>query len=116
VLPQIADVLGDLPERVRITWPHHRLVGAELAVHGWRHVGGEVHLRVRLLDGTMGCLPLRWTDLAPVTTSEGTVLTVEAVRALRRQLEALAARGRRARRPPPDTQLASRREAPTTRR
>ena len=59
---------------------------------GWRHVGGEVHLRVRLLDGTMGCLPLAWTELAPATASGGAVLTVEAVRALRQQLEALAAR------------------------
>jgi hypothetical protein len=84
--------LRDLPERVRITWPHHQLVGAELAVHGWRHVGAEVHLQVMLLDGTRGCLPLAWTELAPATTSEGAVLTVEAVRALRGQLEALAAR------------------------
>jgi hypothetical protein len=92
VSPQIVDVLGDLPERVRITWPHHRLAGAELAVDGWRHLGGEVHLRVRLLDGTMGCLPLVWTELAPAPASEGTVLTLEAVRGLRQQLEALVVR------------------------
>jgi hypothetical protein len=92
VSPQIADVLRDLPERVRITWPHHRLAGAELAVHGWRHVGGEVHLQVRLLDGTMGCLPLAWTELAPALPGQGGVLTVEAVRALRGRLEALAVR------------------------
>jgi hypothetical protein len=101
VSPQIADVLRDLPERVRITWPHHRLAGAELAVDGWRHLGGEIHLRVRLLDGTMGCLPLAWTEFAPATASEGAVLTLEAVRGLRQQLEALAARAgeRRDRRP-----------------
>jgi hypothetical protein len=92
VSPQIADVLRGLPERVRITWPHHRLVGAELAVHGWRQVGGEVHLPVMLLDGTTGCLPLAWTELAPAVPGRGVVLTVEAVRALRGQLEALANR------------------------
>jgi hypothetical protein len=92
VSPQIADVLRNLPERVRITWPHHQLVGAELAVHGWRHVGAEVHLQVMLLDGTAGCLPLAWTELAPAATAGGVVLTVEAVRALRGQLEALANR------------------------
>jgi hypothetical protein len=92
VSPQIADVLRNLPERVRITWPHHRLAGAELPVHGWRHIGGEVHLQVRLLDVTMGCLPLAWTELAPGTSGEGAMLTVEAVRALRGQLKVLAAR------------------------
>jgi hypothetical protein len=92
VSSQIADVLRDLPERVRITWPHHRLAGAELAVHGWRHVGGEVHLQVRLLDGTVGCLPLAWTELAPAIPGRGGVLTVQAVRALRGRLEALGAR------------------------
>ena len=59
---------------------------------GWRHLGGEVHLRVRLLDGTMGCLPLAWTELAPATASEGAVLTLEVVRGLRQQLEALVVR------------------------
>ena len=45
-----------------------------------------------LLDGTRGCLPLAWTELAPAATAGGVVLTVEAVRALRGQLEALANR------------------------
>jgi hypothetical protein len=116
VLPQIADVLRNLPERVRVTWPHHRLVGAELPVHGWRHVDGEVCLRVTLLDGTIGCLPLAWTELVPATAGEGVVVTVKAVRTLRRQLETLAAKAGWGARPATGTQLASPREAPTTRR
>ena len=40
----------------------------------------------------MGCLPLAWTELAPTLPGRGGVLTVEAVRALRGQLEVLVAR------------------------
>lgn len=40
----------------------------------------------------MGCLPLAWTELVPALPGRGGVLTVEAMRALRGQLEVLAAR------------------------
>jgi hypothetical protein len=59
--------LSNLPERVRIVWPHHALCGTDIVVHGWLHINGEIHLRVTLADGSFGCLPITWTTLlAPV--------------------------------------------------
>jgi hypothetical protein len=55
--------LANLPERIRVEWPNHQLFGAELEVHGWRYTDGEVQLRVRLADGSIGCLPAAWTNL-----------------------------------------------------
>jgi hypothetical protein len=93
--------LASLPERVRIVWPHHRLYGAELEVHGWRCIDGEVHLRLRLSDGSIGCLPASWTTLLGTGESSTTaaLFSLEAIRTLRSLVEAMdrrrAARGRR---------------------
>ena len=43
---QLARVLANLPEQVRVTWADHQLHGAELPVHGWHRIQGEVHLLV----------------------------------------------------------------------
>ena len=82
---------------MRITWPHHELAGAELEVHGWQHIGDEIHLRVTLADGSVGCLPAAWTSLfeIPAVESSALVLNPGSVRTLRAVLEPLGARRRR---------------------
>lgn len=87
---------------MRVTWPHHELVGSDLEVHGWQHIDGAIHLRVTLPDESVGCLPATWTDAFEQRTCEARALTLtpEAVRALRTVLEPLAARRRRRGRPP----------------
>ena len=86
--------MANLPERIRIIWPHHRLCGTELVVHGWVHIDGEIHLRLTLTDGSVGCLPAAWTDLftaAPDLEPQQSV-TLAGIRSLRRLVEALSAR------------------------
>jgi hypothetical protein len=52
-----------LPERVRLVAAPGALCGVELEVLGWRTERGEVALRCRLIDGSVGTIPARWTDL-----------------------------------------------------
>ena len=81
---------------MRVTWPHHELAGAELEVHGWQHIGDEIHLRVTLADGSVGCLPAAWTSLfdTPAVGSSA-LLNPGSARALRAVLQPLVARQRR---------------------
>jgi hypothetical protein len=39
----------------------------ELEVFGWRTEHGETMVRCRLVDGSMGTIPARWTDLPRVS-------------------------------------------------
>jgi hypothetical protein len=78
--------LENLPETVRVTLPGHHLFGEELAVHGWHHLGDEIHLLVGLPDGSRGYFPARWTAIWPPSAEAEpalTLLTSEAVRELR---------------------------------
>jgi hypothetical protein len=54
-----------LPERVRLVAAPGELRGVELAVLGWStdDFSGEVVLLCRLVDGSSGEIPARWTDL-----------------------------------------------------
>jgi hypothetical protein len=52
-----------LPERVRLVAAPGTLRDVELAVLGWRTEDGEVALCCRLIDGSAGTIPARWTDL-----------------------------------------------------
>jgi hypothetical protein len=98
--------LANLPERVRVEWPHHQLFGAELDVHGWRCIDGEVHLRVRLTDGSIGCLPVAWTNVLGIGSASARAgfVSLAAMRDLRQLVDALsrrrAPRGRRSRASP----------------
>ena len=97
----IARVLAQLPERVRIVWPHHQLCGAELAVHSWQRINGEIHLLVTLPDGSRGYLPAAGTSLWEPLVDDGRpvlMLTGDRIRQLRQLVEALQARSRRRRR------------------
>src|SRR5215218_314996 len=58
-------VVDPLPERVRLVAAPGGLRDVELPVLGWRTEAGELTLRCRLLDGSSGTIPARWTDLAP---------------------------------------------------
>jgi hypothetical protein len=92
-----------LPERIRVEWPHHQLFGVELEVHGWRCIDGEVHLRVRLADGSIGCLPATWTNVLGdgQAAAPAAFVNLDALRNLRQLIDALSRRrtrrGRRCR-------------------
>ena len=92
---QIAGVLAHLPERVCILWPHHQLCGTELVVHGWQRINGEIHLRLTLNDGSIGCLPAAWTDLFETVAegrSQSQIISLAGLRSLRALVQALSAR------------------------
>jgi len=94
----MALVLAQLPERVRIVWPHHQLCGTELAVHSWQRINGEIHLLVTLPDGSRGYLPAAGTSLwEPLVEDDrpALMLTGDRIRQLRVLVEALQARRRR---------------------
>jgi hypothetical protein len=60
-----------LPERVRLVAAPGELRGLVLEVRGWTsdEQSGEIALSCRLVDGSVGEIPARWTDLpARVTT------------------------------------------------
>jgi hypothetical protein len=54
-----------LPERVRLVAAPGELRGLELDVRGWTtdEQSGEIALACRLVDGSVGEIPARWTDL-----------------------------------------------------
>ena len=66
----------------------------ELEVLGWRTEAGETALICRLVDGSAGTIPARWTDLPPrgaVQRPLGVVGTPAAWRLLGERLEGLRA-------------------------
>jgi len=81
-----------------VIWADHLLYGVELPVHGWHHHDGKIQLFVTLPDGSRAYFPADRTALwetAP-TDIPPFLLTGDAVRKLRLQVEALQARrGRR---------------------
>lgn len=92
---QIVRVLAHLPERVRIVWPHHQLCGTELVVHSWQRIDGQIHLRLTLKDGSIGCLPAAWTDLfetAAECQPPQHTISLAGLRSLRALVLALSAR------------------------
>ena len=85
-----------------MTWADHRLFGTELAVHGWQHIGDEIHVLVTLPDGSRGYLPASgtslWCEQMGLRERPTVMLTGESVRQFRNLVEALLARTRRRRR------------------
>lgn len=64
-------------------------------MHGWRRIDGEIHLRLTLTDGSIGCLPAAWTDLFEATAQEQQPphrVNLHSIRAVRLLVEALSAR------------------------
>jgi hypothetical protein len=97
---QLASVLANLPEKVRVTWADHHLHGTELRVHGWHRIQGEIHLLVTLPDGSRSYLPASATALFDAQEADrpALILTGDGVRQLRQVVEAFQARSRRHRR------------------
>ena len=58
--------MDPLPAWVRLIAAPGGLRDAELEVFGWRTEHGETMVRCRLVDGSMGTIPARWTDLPRV--------------------------------------------------
>ena len=58
--------MDPLPACVRLIAAPGGLRDAELEVFGWRTEHGETMVRCRLVDGSMGTIPARWTDLPRV--------------------------------------------------
>jgi hypothetical protein len=52
-----------LPERVRLVHAPGELRDVELDVLGWRSEQSETVILCRLVDGSSGTIPARWTDL-----------------------------------------------------
>ena len=55
--------LDGYPDQVTIVRSHHPFEGSALAVLGWCHRRGELHLTLVLPDGTRALIPATWTDL-----------------------------------------------------
>ena len=88
-------VVDVLPERVRLVAAPGDLHDVELVVQGWRTEGGETALICRLVDGSSGTIPARWTDLPSRGVAEprlGTVATPEAWRSWGERLAGLLER------------------------
>jgi Family of unknown function (DUF5372) len=48
---------------VRVIRPRHPLEGQALALLGWSHLQGQLHLLLVLPDGSRSLIPAAWTDL-----------------------------------------------------
>jgi hypothetical protein len=64
-----------LPERVRLVAAPGGLRGVEVEVRGWSsdEQSGEIALSCRLVDGSVGEIPARWTDLPSRVTERPAV-------------------------------------------
>jgi hypothetical protein len=82
-----------LPSEVVVVAPTHPLAGRTLVVDGYRTVGGERCLLVRLPDGSAGTVALSATSVGAraAALGEGVLLSPAGVRRLRALLEARAA-------------------------
>jgi hypothetical protein len=91
----LRELRGSLPAEVVVVAPTHPLAGRTLAVDGYRTVGGERCLLVRLPDGSAGTVALSATSLAGrgAAGGEGALLSPAGVRRLRALLEAPDRRG-----------------------
>jgi hypothetical protein len=72
-------VVKPLPERVRLSAALGALRGVELEVFGWRTEDGETMLRCRLVDGRVGTIPARWSDLPRASAGPSVLGGVAAV-------------------------------------
>lgn len=90
-----------MPGEVRVTSSVHPLFGRLLTASGFRRVDGVVFLVVGLPDGSPGTIPAAATNVfgeqrVDVDEADGTVLSVEGLRALRALVRAaLPAPGQR---------------------
>jgi hypothetical protein len=91
----LTHVVDPLPERVRLIKAPGELRDVELEVLGWRTEHRELVLNCRLIDGSAGTIPARWTDLprrAPQERPLGVVASPAAWLLLGERLEGLRSR------------------------
>jgi hypothetical protein len=79
----LRELRGSLPAEVVVVAPAHPLAGRTLAVEGYRTVGGERCLLVRLPDGSAGTVAVSATSAGERPTGGGALLSPEGVRRLR---------------------------------
>lgn len=87
--------MDPLPETVRLIAAPGVLRDVELEVFGWRTERGETMVRCRLVDGSMGTVPARWTDLPRTAEPEpvgGVLASPAAWRLLGDRIDELKAR------------------------
>jgi hypothetical protein len=84
----LRELRRSLPAEVVVVAPSHPLAGRTLVVEGYRTVGGERCLLVRLPDGSAGTVPWSATGAGNSSAGAGALLSVEGVRRLRALLEA----------------------------
>ena len=82
-----------MPAEVVVVAPTHPLVGRTLVVEGYRTVGGERCLLVRLPDGSAGTVALSATSAGERPTGGGALLSVAGVRRVRALLARMADSG-----------------------
>src|SRR5207245_7267092 len=61
--------LHDLPDKVRVTRPHHALEGKVLEVFAKLRHRGQPHFVLVLPDGSRSYIPAAWTDFAATSAS-----------------------------------------------
>ena len=87
--------MDPLPERVRLIKVPGELRDVELEVPGWGTEHRKLVLNCRLIDGSAGTIPARWTDLprrAPQERPLGVVASPAAWLLLGERLEGLRSR------------------------
>ena len=63
--------LHDLPDKVRVTRPHHALEGKVLEVFAKLRHRGKPHFLLVLPDGSRSYIPVAWTDFVATPQSSG---------------------------------------------
>jgi hypothetical protein len=83
----LRELRRSLPAEVVVVAPAHPLAGRTLAVEGYRTVGGELCLLVRLPDGSAGTVAVSATSAGGGPTGGGALLSPGGVRRLRALLD-----------------------------
>ena len=88
---RLRELRASTPLEVLVTAPEHPLAGTRLAVEGRTTVGGVRCLIVRLPDGTPGTIAVAATSagVPDVPAATGALLSADAVRLVRRLLDAV---------------------------
>jgi hypothetical protein len=84
----LRELRRSLPAEVVVVAPTHPLVGRTLGVEGYRTVGGELRLLVRLPDGSPGSVAVSATSAGERPAGGGALLSPGGVRRLRALLDA----------------------------
>jgi len=94
--PRHTTHLRDLPDKVRVTRPHHALEGKVLEVFAKLRHRGKPHFLLVLPDGSRSYIPVAWTDFVATPQSSGapcsTVASASDLLRLRQRVDCLLPR------------------------